>query len=331
MISWADKDKDIFMHIPISIENLFLNIDKDIFTVVSGTALFYQNKHVGPLCKGNLIINQGRCKKNIFSTALQKKLAGIFFNPISQSSFTMDCEVALKTAHSLRIETPFLKTDATVALNIKNSSDNPTILGTISLLSGSLHFPYKPLFITRGNIYFVPHQLDDPQIELVAQGKVKKYYITLRVNGSIKHPHISLESTPPLSEVQIVTLLLAGSQEGSVAMAMPSFIMQNVQTLLFGTEQSDSKLELYVKNILEPLKHVRIVPSFVDQTGRGGFRGAIEIDVSDRLHALIQKNFSLPEDTKFEIEYLLSDDVSVRGIKDERGDLGGEVEMRWKF
>jgi len=27
----------------------------------------------------------------------------------------------------------------------------------------------------------------------------------------------------------------------------------------------------------------------------------------------------------------LSDDITLRAIRDERRDLGGEVEMRWKF
>ena len=60
-------------------------------------------------------------------------------------------------------------------------------------------------------------------------------------------------------------------------------------------------------------------------------RGAIEIDINDQLHGLIQKNFSQPEDMLFEVEYILSDDMTLRGIRDEHGDLGGEVEMRWKF
>ena len=57
----------------------------------------------------------------------------------------------------------------------------------------------------------------------------------------------------------------------------------------------------------------------------------MEIDVSERWRALIQKNFSLTEDTKFEVEYLLSDDVSLLGIRNESGDISAEVEMRWKF
>ncbi len=74
-----------------------------------------------------------------------------------------------------------------------------------------------------------------------------------------------------------------------------------------------------------------MVPSFTDQTGRGGLRGALEISLDDRWRATIQKNFSLTEDTKFELEFLLSDDITLRAIRDERRDLGGEVEMRWKF
>jgi hypothetical protein len=76
---------------------------------------------------------------------------------------------------------------------------------------------------------------------------------------------------------------------------------------------------------------VRIVPSFTDETGRGGLRAAIEIDVNDQLSAVIEKNFSLSEDVKFEIDYALSDDISLKGIQDERGDFGGEMEVKWKF
>ncbi len=31
------------------------------------------------------------------------------------------------------------------------------------------------------------------------------------------------------------------------------------------------------------------------------------------------------------VEYFFADDIAIRGIRDERGDLGGEIEMRWKF
>ena len=84
-------------------------------------------------------------------------------------------------------------------------------------------------------------------------------------------------------------------------------------------------------NFSSPLKHVHLVPSFSDQTGRAGLRGAIEIDIGERWHALIQKNFSLSEDIRFEAEYAVSDELTVRGFRDEHRDIGAEVEFRWKF
>jgi hypothetical protein len=146
----------------------------------------------------------------------------------------------------------------------------------------------------------------------------------LHATGSLQDPQIIFESSPPLSEEQIIALLLVGNQE-SLQAAVPAIIMQNIKSMVFNPEQSEVRSDW-----LTHLQQIHLVPSFSDQTGRGGLRGALEID-SERWRAKVQKNFSLSEDTRFEIEYLLSDDVSLRGIRDEHRDVGGEVEIRWKF
>lgn len=316
---------------PYYVRRFFLNLEKEVFAEFSGNVLFEKRALQNLMCRGAITIDHGQCKKNIFSAVSQRDVAIKLINPFSSYYSGIGCNLFVKTKKPLVIQTSFLHTNAHIELMIKENIENPLITGNIHLSSGMLAFPYKPLYITKGTIYFMPHQLEDPALELIAKGKVKKYHVTLHANGSLQRPHISLESTPPLTEEQIITLLLAGSEEGSVALVMPTLIMQNLENLIFGPEQPHSKLEGYFKNLLGPLKHIRIVPSFFDQTGRGGLRGAFEIDVSDRLHALIEKNFSLSEDTRYEVEYLLSDDVTIRGIKDQRDDVGGEVEMRWKF
>jgi len=76
---------------------------------------------------------------------------------------------------------------------------------------------------------------------------------------------------------------------------------------------------------------IHFVPGFVDKSSRGGIRGALEIAINNRLRATIQKNFTLSEDTRFELEYAITDGISLRAVRDERRDLGGELELRWKF
>ena len=49
------------------------------------------------------------------------------------------------------------------------------------------------------------------------------------------------------------------------------------------------------------------------------------------MHAQIQKNFNLQEDFAFQLEYFLTDDINLKMVKDQSGDIGSEVEVRLKF
>lgn len=320
-------------YLPIVLKKAFLTLHKDVLAVVSGYLLFIMQGTQNPLLKGSLNIDRSYCKKNIFSQLGGANSAGLPFvtHMLSPDYKDLLVDLTLETKKPLEVKTSFLETQVQMDLALNGSLQNPQLAGAINLVQGILSFPYKPLNITHGMIYFLPHQMYDPTIELIAKGKIRKYQVTLRCNGSLQHPAISFESTPPLTEEQIITLLLAGTEEGSLSLAMPALVAQKLQNVIFGPEQSALKLEGYFKSLIEPLKHIRFIPGFSDQSGRGGFRGSIEIDVNDQLRAMIQKNFSLTEDIKFEVEYFFSDDITFRGIRDERADFGGEVEMRWKF
>ncbi len=320
-------------YLPILLKKAFLTVQKDVFAVVSGFLLFRSLRDQELELQGNLIIDRSYCKKNIFSQFGGSQSVGLpFFNGIfSSENKDLLIDLTVETKKPVEVKTSFLEMQVQIDAALHGSLQNPELSGSLNLVNGTLAFPYRPLSITHGMLYFLPHQLYDPTVELIAKGKIRKYHVLLRCNGSLQHPNISFESTPPLSEEQIITLLLAGTEEGSLSLAMPALIMQKLQNVIFGPEQSALKLEGYFKSLLEPLKHIRFIPGFSDQSGRGGFRGSIEIDVNDQLRAMIQKNFSLSEDIKFEVEYFFSDDITFRGIRDERADFGGEVEMRWKF
>lgn len=320
-----------FVHAPILIDNLLLSAQKEAFMVVSGSLLVLKNPAIPLTLRGSLILERGQIKKNIFANTLTKNVVSSIAHSYGSSAQSCALDIHIQAHKPLHVKTPFLEAYIKPDIEIKGTVEHPLISGMISIVDGSLGFPYKPLQITHATLCFIPEHLYDPRIELVAKGKIKKYNVTMRVSGSLEQPTITFESTPKLAEEKIITLILAGSEEGSFPLVMPTLIMHNIQQLLFGPEPTESTLERTFKNILAPLKGISIVPSFDDQSGRGGLRGAIEIGVNERLSGKIQKNFSLSEDTKFEVEYLLSDDMSIRATKDERGDLGGELEMRWKF
>lgn len=325
-----DNGSLVFMHAPVLVDRCLLNVKRDLFALVSGNLLFSKKIVSQPSCvQGNIIIDKARLKENLFSGVIQKQLLSYTHSVFALPDVPLFCDITIATKSPIRVDTGFFQTNAQVNLRVKKEMHEPSVSGSILLHSGMLNFPYKPLYISKGIITFTPEQLFDPIIELVARNKIKKYDVALQIEGSLLTHHIALDATPPLTEEQIVGLLLVGSEENSLNSMMPALIVHNLKSLIFSNNQS-SFFDKYFKPLLGTF-NINLVPSFTDQTGRGGLRGALEITVEDRWRAVIQKNFSLTEDTKFELEFLFSDDITFRAVRDERRDLGGEVEMRWKF
>ena len=319
--------------IPLLFKNCFVSWKKEFFALVSGGVTLRYRHDTVPTIEGMLLFDRSHVRGNILSSEFQQNLFTEAVHPLYGSWADTTCAVMIATRKPAHVKTSFL--DATVRLEmaIRGTLARPELSWSVNFVHGFFEFPYQPLYINSGTIYFLPGHLNDPDpgIELFARNTIKRYSIGMRVGGSIKHPKIMFESSPTLAEEQIITLLLGGSEDGSLYTVMQTALMHSIETLLFGPAETSSGLQRYLKNLFKPLKNVRIVPHFSDTTGRNGLRGSIAIEVNERLRGLVQKNFSLPEDTRVEVEYSLSDDTIIRAVKDERGDAGGEIETRWKL
>lgn len=320
-----------YIHCPLLLKNCFINWKNDLFASISGNIIFQKKQKENLQSNGYLIIEEAQVKNNIFSTEFRKKFIKDGNLPSMNKTNDIDLNFSIVSRRPIKINAYYFNGNAQVDLKIKNTISNPSLYGSIDLTSGKLYFPYKELNIVSGSIHILPGQMNDPLINLVAKNKLRKYLITMSLTGSAQNPHIIFESSPPLSEEQIGTLLVVGSEKISLGAAIPALIVENVKNIILGSTRTHLKIEKYLKAILKPFKHIRIVPSFSDEAGSRGLKGEIEVEVGDKLRANIQKNFSSPENARFEIDYDCTDQITLRGIKDERGDLGGEIEMRWKF
>lgn len=328
-LDFTSKGQIVHAYVPLFFERCLANIHDDLFCVLSGRLLFEQHPYAAPQVNGAIVIERGRICENILTDALKRKVRHISTGTSTSPLASTITDISLETTDPLRVQTPFLQANATCQLRVTGPCMNPLITGNVKLVSGSLMFPYRPLYITHGTLTFLPDQHNVPFVDLTARNTVKHHTITLHATGSLGTQHVLLESSPTLSEEQIASLLLLGSYHDSLNIMAPALLAQNVHKLLFGI-QTDSMLHRYLGPLFKPVS-IRFIPSFMDQSGRGGLRAAVEVEVNNRVRATLQKNFSLPEDTKFELEYDATDNITVRTIRDERRDLACEVEMRWKF
>ncbi len=324
-----------FYYIPWLLHECLVSWGKDIFAEFSGAGIIEYRPGTGGKIVGLVVGDRMHMRNNIFSPDIVRSFKGTV-RPSTDATDRpelpgMFCDLTCITRRPLHIKTSFLEASALGSVRIVGPISAVKTHGTISIVQGSFLFPYKQLFITRGSITLSPQLMDDPLIDVIAENSVKGYHVRLHLSGSIKEPSITFQSIPALPEEQIIGLLWGGSEDGALYLAMSATIMKSIERLILGPSDSSSGLMRSLQSVFRPLGSVRFVPSFTDQSGRGGLRGSLAIEVDDRLRGIIKQNFDLPQDTMLEVEYAISDDSRVRVVKDERGDLGGEFEASWKL
>ncbi len=323
------------IHVPLVIDDLFMNWKRDFYGVVYGSLLVNKLPDSDLNLSGTVVLKKSLLKDNIFSQGSDVLFAGSLGSliPINQR---LKVDVHVLSEQPIRARTDALETYASVDVRVRYAQGQdiaqfPRLTGTINLENGHLKFLRNKLNIEYGKIQFVTNQLNDPMIDLIARNRINKYVVTLQATGSLQKPTIMLESNPELTEEQIVGLLLAGSEDAKLQTDLFAMLQQNLHDIVLGSRDTLPKATGFLETLAKPFQYVQITPDFTDQSGRGGVKGTVSVNVNDQVHAQIQKNFNLQEDFSAQVEYFLADDVSVKAVKDQRGELGAEVEVRLKL
>jgi hypothetical protein len=328
--TWAIQN----LYAPISVNNLLINLKRDFYSFVYGNLLLQQHLEKPLNLSGTLVLNKTLVRGDVFSDSQASQT-----NPLDQLqelNNEFDFSIRLINEKPIIIKTPTIEALAHVDLQT-TFKQNPTtaqlphVTGTINLDAGHLKFLENNLKIEYGKIQFLTRQLNDPVIDLIAKNRINKYIVTLQVTGSLQKPTVILESTPELGEEQILGLLFTGSENATLQTDLPVMIMQNLNTILLGHRKPYDKTSILLDTLSKPLKYVQITPDFTDQNGRSSVRALVSVPLGKQLKAQFQKNLTFDEDLGVEIDYLLSDDINLKLVKDQRGELGSEVEVRFKF
>ena len=327
-----EEGKIEFIHAPLHFKEVMLSGYKGVFSTFSGKLHCEKRKDQPFTFSGFLIADRAQLKGNILSKEFQDQVFGsVDYAPGIQSIFDCLFDIHMITREGIDVQTSFINTDLRGKMSLTGTFQKPQLDGSIYLHGGSFAFPYKSLDIMHGKIACMPGPQFDPFIEVVARGKLKNYVVTMRVLGSVSDQKISFESVPHLEESQIIGLLLVGSEEQTLMTMAPAFLMQSLQDLVFGPAMSKSNLNKLFDKLLKPLQGVRFIPQFSNQSGRGGMRMVVEADITEKLSGRLDSNFMQIEDTRFEVDYAATDEITFKVLKDGPSTFGGEVEMRWTF
>ena len=205
----------------------------------------------------------------------------------------------------------------------------PLIAGRAEIVEGEIIYRRKPFDVTRGVVDFINPYQNEPHLDIAAGTTIGQYEVGLSVSGTPEQLVFTLDSDPPLSDNDILSLILIGrtSEELSAGGGGPS-TSQMLSSLIATAWGEDIRQRTGV-DILE-----------VETGARSGEPRTSE----DRIQVTVGKRLSPRLTVKYEVEttagervqravseYRFMENLFAKGFQDTQGKYGGEMLFRLEF
>lgn len=317
---------------PFAINNLFLNIHNDFYALANVTGTMSQEEANIPS-----LVASVRLKKSLMKNIPKMNTSDYEVACITQRLPNIPCtfSIILETERSMTIRTPYIQAQAKACVHITHApktsvSGMPVLNGSVKINHGYIKFLNNKLCIEQGTIQFINNNIKDSFIDLTAKNRINQYLITLHISGSMQNPLVTLESSPELPQEQIIGLLLTGKDDTSLQADIFNMIIKNVDHIM-PIKHKDNKYNSFIDNMSKTLKHIAISPYKTVDNEQTKLQGSVSIQLSEQLKAQIKKDIDFEKNFSAQIEYFLSDDVTLKVLKNQQGELGSEIEMRFKL
>ncbi len=131
---------------------------------------------------------------------------------ILQENFSpLDLDLVVNMPNEIGIKNSKIEGDLTGRLTVKGPPNHSSILGSINVTKGSKIFFRDNVFdLQAGVVTFDDPSQINPGLYVTAASRVGDYDVNLILQGTSNRPELSLTSSPPLSEPDIISLLALG-------------------------------------------------------------------------------------------------------------------------
>jgi len=128
--------------------------------------------------------------------------------PFSDAVF----DLSITSKHPFRIRNNLANGSVRPDLKLTGTGEIPVLTGKIYVEPTRLSLPAGSLIFERGVIRLDPNSPDRPILDLVGKSRMLGYDITVLVEGVYDEPVVTLSSVPPLSNEELLLLVLTGQQ-----------------------------------------------------------------------------------------------------------------------
>jgi hypothetical protein len=239
--------------------------------------------------------------------------------------------VSINSSEGLYIDNELTTLRGGMRLTLRGTPAYPSLIGRVEATSGSIFFRGNRFEITRAAADFLDRNRINPILEVRAEADVRSYRLLLDVSGDLDHLRFNVTSDPPLSTVDILTMLTTGK---SVEPGMESSRRQTEITGLSAasilSESLTGAIGKRVQRIFG-LQTFRVDPFLAGAENDPTARVTISERVSKDLSVTFSRNLSTNEEQIVIVEYEVNRNLSIIATRDENGKYGLDFRFRRRF
>ncbi len=240
-----------------------------------------------------------------------------------------ELNVKIHGSENIIIDNNIARAPVKVDLLLRGTVLQPIIFGRVESAGGNVYFRNNEFRIIKASADFSDPKRINPVMEIVAETSIKGYNIRLNLEGQMEHFNLSLLSDPPLPEIDILSLLTVG-KFGKELKGIESGIGAGEATS-FLTGKMQDVIEERVRS-LTGLDRLEVDPYVSKTTGTISPRVTVSKRLlGDRLFVTYSSAVGTTENNVLKLEYILNRNISLIGVRDEKGGIGGDIKFRFEF
>jgi len=236
--------------------------------------------------------------------------------------------VRIKGEDNIFINNNIARTPVKIDLSVQGTLAQHGLIGRVEAKGGTIFFRNNEFEIIKGSVDFIEPNRVAPVFHIVAETFTSGYRVRLNLDGPADRFTLSLFSDPPLSDMDILTLLTAGriSKESK---GFESGIGAGEATAFLTGRLQDVMEERF--KYITGFERFEINPQ---TTTTGAVSPRITVGkrlLGQKLFVTYSTSIGTTEEHILKLRYDLSKNFSIIGLRDEMGSLGADFKYRFEF
>ena len=301
----------------------------------------YSGNADNPVLYGDIDIKKALYDKKIdlSSFLLSYKKYNVVKSVVRKGTFNPKLNIRITSNKGIAIKNNIVNTDFSTRLHLIGTLYDPVVMGTANAEEGEIYFRGTEFKLSYANLDFNSRYRIDPSFDIAAATHINQYIIRMNANGSLLNFNVNLSSTPPLSELDIVSMLALGAPTASVYAGSAGGIAASeaVSAIGGGVEQSiTGAISSYFG-----FRNLSVSPSYSVVTHSAAPQVTVTKTLTKRLSVSYSNIVSSQSSQSVTLTYSMSRHISVIGVWENNelapnnsniySEVGGNIVFHFRF